>query len=247
MLIIPAIDLQDGCVVRLVQGLSGKKVYSLDPVETARRWAKQGSSLIHIVDLDGASSGELKNLSIIKQIIKSVTVPVQLGGGIRNIQIIKRLLDMGVYRVILGTKAAEDKRFLARAYKKFRDKIMISIDARGGKVLIKGWRAKAPGKNALDFALALKEMGFKNFIYTDVSKDGTLKGPDIKGIKSLLRKTRMGIIASGGVSSLDDLARLKLLEKQGLKGVIIGKALYEVKFSLAQAIKLIGNQKSGIF
>jgi phosphoribosylformimino-5-aminoimidazole carboxamide ribotide isomerase len=247
MLIIPAIDLQDGCVVRLVRGLNNRKVYSREPVEIARRWAKQGASLLHIVDLDGASSGELKNLSIIRQIIKSVSVPIQLGGGIRNPEIIKTLLDLGVYRVILGTKAAEDKKFLAKAYKKFHDKIIVSIDAQDGKVLIKGWRAKVPGKNALDFAYALKKTGFKDFIYTDVSKDGTLKGPDMKGIKSLLRKTGMGVIVSGGVSSLDDLVRLKLLEKAGVKGVIIGKALYEERFSLTEAIKLIDNQKSPIF
>jgi len=243
MLIIPAIDLEDGCVVRLVQGLSNKKVYSRDPVKTARYWVKQGSALIHIVDLDGAASGKLKNLKAVSEIIKAVDVPVELGGGIRDIRTIKMLLELGVHRVILGTKAVEDKRFLARAYKNFRAKIMVSIDALDGKVLIKGWRAKAPGKNALDFALALKNIGFKDFIYTDVKKDGTLKGPDIKGIGLLLKKTGMGIVASGGVSSLDDLIKLKALEKLGVKGVIVGKALYEGKFSLAQAIKLIGTQK----
>lgn len=241
MIIIPAIDLENGCVVRFVQGLEDKKVYSSEPVKTARHWARQGANLIHIVDLDGASSGTLKNLDVVKNIISSVKVPLQLGGGIRKIETIGMLFDLGLYRVILGTRAAKDRVFLEKAFKKFQDKIIVSIDSKEGKVLTSGWRGYAQGTSILGFARVLKDIGFKSFIYTDVARDGTLKGPDIKGIKSLLKETGLHIIASGGVSCLDDLSKLKALEKKGVKGVIIGKALYEGRFTLTQAINQYQN------
>lgn len=238
MLIIPAIDIKDGCVVRFVQGRLDKKIYSRDPVKTARHWQRQGAKLIHIVDLDGASSGRPKNLDIVKQIAKIVDVPLEFGGGIRNVAIIKTMLDNGIWRVVLGTKAAEDKGFLKKVFKKFKDKIIVSIDAKDGRVLTAGWRRSHGNTDVLKFGRYLKEIGFKQVIYTDVSRDGTLKGPNIKGIKSLLKETGLNVIASGGISSLDDIGRLKLLEKKGLAGVIIGKALYEGKFTLTEALKL---------
>ncbi len=238
MLIIPAIDIKDGYVVRFVQGRMDKKIYSRDPVKTARHWQRQGAKLIHIVDLDGASSGRPKNLDIVKQIVKTVDVPLEFGGGIRNVAIIKTILDNGIWRVVLGTKAAEDKGFLKKVFKKFKDKIIVSIDAKDGRVLTAGWRRSHVNTDVLKFGRYLKEIGFKQVIYTDVSRDGTLKGPNIKGIKSLLKETGLNVIASGGISSLDDIGRLKLLEKKGLAGVIIGKALYEGKFTLSEALKL---------
>ena len=238
MLIIPAIDIKDGCVVRFVQGRLDKKIYSRDPVKTARHWQRQGAELIHIVDLDGASSGRPKNLDIVKEIAKIVDVPIQFGGGIRNIARIKTFLDYGVWRVVLGTKAAQDKGFLKQVFKKFKDKIIVSIDAKDARVLTAGWRKSQANTDVLKFGRYLKEIGFKRVIYTDVCRDGTLKGPNIKGIKSLLEETGLSIIASGGISSLDDIRRLKLLEKKGLAGVIIGKALYEGKFTLSEALKL---------
>lgn len=238
MLIIPAIDLQDGCVVRLVQGRLDKKVYSKDPLKTARHWARAGAKLIHVVDLDGAVSGTPKNLTIVKEIAGGVNVPIQFGGGVRKIETIADLLKAGIQRVVLGTKAAQDPDFLKKAFQRFKDKIIVSIDARGAKVLIKGWEAAAGGEDALGLAGHLKKIGFKQVIYTDISKDGTLAGPNIKGIKSLLKETGLGVIASGGICSLEDIRRLKLLEKKGLVGIIVGKALYEGRFTLPQALKI---------
>jgi len=238
MLIIPAIDIQGACVVRLVQGKSDKKTYSRDPVKTAKHWVKQGAELLHLVDLDGAFRGKPKNLEIVKEIAKNISVPLEFGGGVRDMSTVKQVLDLGVYRVVLGTRAIQDKVFLRKAYKTFKKKIIISLDAKDEKIVVNGWKASAGNKNLTGFAESLKEIGFKEFIYTDTLKDGTLKGPNIKSIKALLKKTGMRIIASGGISSLDDIYRLKLLEKLGLSGIIIGKALYEGKFSLAQAIKI---------
>ncbi len=238
MLIIPAIDIQDGCVVRFVQGRLNKKVYSRDPTKTAKHWVKGGAKLLHIVDLDGAFTGRPANLSIVKEISKNVNVPIQFGGGVRDIATIRALLDYGIYRVVLGTKAVEDKSFLQKAFKEFKQKIIISIDTKANQVLIKGWQKSSRGSNALAFASLLKKMGFKELIYTDTLKDGTLSGPNIRNIKALLKGAQMKIIASGGISSLQDIYKLKLLEKNGLLGIIIGKALYEGKFTLPQALKL---------
>lgn len=238
MLIIPAIDLRDGKVVRLFQGkFNQEKVYSSDPVKAARHWAKQGAKFLHIVDLDGASSGAPKNLEVLKEIVTQVGIPVEFGGGVRNMATISRLLSLGVQRVILGTKAAADGEFLKKARKKFGEKIIVSIDAKNGKVLTQGWNRGA-AKTTLDFAQELKGIGFKQIIYTDISRDGTLSGPNISGIKELLKLTGLKVIASGGVSDLKDLVKLKRLKKQGLVGVIIGKALYEGKFTLVEALKL---------
>jgi len=238
MLIIPAIDLRGGKVVRLFQGqFSREKVYSSDPVKVAKHWVRQGAKFLHIVDLDGASSGAPKNLEALKEIIAQVGMPVEFGGGVRSMETISRLLTLGVQRVILGTKAAADEEFLKKARKKFGEKIIVSIDAKGGEVLTQGWNRKV-AKTTLDFAKDLKKIGFKQIIYTDISKDGTLAGPNILGIKELLKLTGLKVIASGGVSDLKDLIKLSKFKKQGLVGVIIGKALYEGKFTLVEALKL---------
>lgn len=239
MIIIPAIDLKDGCVVRLVQGnFNDKKVYSKNPVKIARHWVRQGAEMLHVVDLDGASTGIPANLEAVKEIVKDSLIPVQFGGGVRQIETIKILLDSGVFRVILGTKAAQDRKFLLKALKEFGDKVIVSIDAREQKVLIKGWLESSDSLNVLGFARDLQEIGFSQLIYTDISKDGTLKGPNIKGIKDLLKETSMKVISSGGISTLEDITRLKLLEKEGVAGIIVGKALYEGKFTLKQALNL---------
>lgn len=239
MLIIPAIDIKDGCVVRLCQGkLRDKTVYSRDPLKTAKHWAKQGAELIHVVDLDGAATGLPKNIEIVKDIVKSVPAHIQFGGGVRKLETINALLDSGIYRVVIGTKAVEDKRFLERAFKAFDDKIIVSIDAMGNRALTQGWQESGKSVDALELAAALKDMGFKQLIYTDIAKDGTLKGPNIRSIKAMLRQTRMDIIASGGISSLEDIRKLKSIAKNGVTGIIIGKALYEGKFTLTQALKI---------
>ncbi len=238
MLIIPAIDLRGAKVVRLFQGkFNQEKVYSSDPVKVAKHWARQGAKFLHIVDLDGASSGAPKNLEVLKEIIARVGIPVEFGGGVRSIETISQLLALGVERVILGTKAAADEEFLKKAWKKFGEKIIVSIDAKDGKVLTQGWNRKV-AKKTLDFAGDLKKIGFKQIIYTDISKDGTLAGPNILGIKELLKLTGLKVIASGGVSDLKDLVKLSKLKKQGLSGVIVGKALYEGRFTLVEALKL---------
>lgn len=239
MLIIPAIDIKDGCVVRLEQGNLGKvKLYSRDPIEAAHQWITEGAELLHVVDLDAAATGTLRNLEILKKMLKDISVPLEFGGGVRSMETIAMLLDFGVYRVILGTKAAEDKNFLEEAFKKFDDKIIVSIDSRDKKVLIKGWQESSDTAGVLELAATLKNIGFNQMIYTDIAKDGMLKGPNIKYIKILLRKTAMHIIASGGVSSLADIKNLKLLEPEGVVGIIVGKALYEGKFTLAEALQL---------
>mgnify|MGYP001576023221 CR=1 FL=1 len=193
---------------------------------------------MHVVDLDGALSGIQKNLKTVKEIAKNVDVPIQFGGGVRKIENISLLLSLGVKRVVLGTKAIEDKAFLKKAFTKFKDKIIVSLDAKADRLLTKGWRSSNKSINVLEFARSLKDMGFKQIIYTDTLKDGTLKGPNIKGIKALLKEAGMEVIASGGISSLEDIYKLKKLEKQGVVGVIVGKALYEGKFTLSQAMSL---------
>ncbi|MDD5120024.1 MAG: 1-(5-phosphoribosyl)-5-[(5-phosphoribosylamino)methylideneamino]imidazole-4-carboxamide isomerase [Candidatus Omnitrophica bacterium] len=237
MLIIPAIDLRGGKVVRLFQGkFNRQKVYSSDPVKVAKHWVRQGAKFLHIVDLDGASSGVSKNLDVLETIIAQTGVPLEFGGGIRSIEAISKLLNLGVTRVVLGTRAASDAEFLRKAWQKFGEKIIISIDAKEGRVFTEGWN-RLSSKTALDFAKELKKIGFKQLIYTDISKDGTLSGPDMLGIKELLKETGLSLIASGGVSDLKDLSKLNMLKKRGLAGVIIGKALYEGKFTLVEASK----------
>ena len=225
-------------MVRLFQGkFDREKVYSHDPIKVAKHWAKQGAQFLHVVDLDGASSGAPKNLSIVKEITQKVGLPFEFGGGVRSLEMIAQLLSLGAQRVVLGTRAANDAQFLKKAWKKFGEKIIVSIDALKTKVLTQGWNNSA-SKTVLDFAGELKEIGFKQLIYTDISKDGALVGPNVLGIKELIRKTGLDVIASGGVASLKDLTKLKSLEKKGLSGVIIGKALYEGKFTLAQALRI---------
>lgn len=239
MLIIPAIDLKDGNVVRLFQGKeSDVTVYSRNPVTVARHWQKQGAELIHVVDLDGAFEGEPRNIEWVKKICKTVDVPVEFGGGVREIRTIEKLIKAGVARVVLGTKAAEDADFLCTALERFPQKIIVSIDSRNGMVLTKGW-VQSRELKVIDFGRELKEMGCDTVIYTDTSKDGTLRGPDFDGIRELLGKTRLAVIASGGVSSIKDITDLSALSRKGLAGVIVGKALYEEKFTLKEALKAL--------
>lgn len=237
MLIIPAVDIKDGVVVRLVQGRRDQKVYSRDPLKTARHWVNQGARFMHLVDLDGAICGKSANLSTLKKIARSVNIPLEIGGGVRTIERIKELLDCGFSRVVLGTKAAEDPVFLKKAFQRFKDKIIVSVDTEAGRVAVRGWQGRRARISLPKLLAILKETGFKELIYTDILKDGTLKGPNIKAIKALL-KSGMKVIASGGVSSLEDIRKLKNLKSKGLTGVIIGKALYEGRFTLAQALKI---------
>ena len=239
MLIIPAIDLKDGNAVRLYQGRkTDEKIYSRNPVVVARQWQNQGAKLIHVVDLDGAFAGEPKNLSTVKKIVRAVKTPIEFGGGVRNKQTIEELLEIGVQRIVLGTKAVEDEDFLKAVFAAFKDKVIVSIDAEDDRVLTQGWQTAKRNLGVLEFASLLKKIGFRKVIYTDVSKDGTLRGPNLAGIKSILKNTGLKVIASGGVSCLDDLVKLRRLQRLGLIGVIIGKALYEGRFTLKEALNI---------
>ena len=234
MLIIPAIDIREGRVVRLLQGSYEKEtVYSDEPVETAKRWVFCGAKRLHVVDLDGALSGELKNLDVVEEIVSQTGTSVELGGGVRTKEAIKKVLDRGVEFVILGTKACQDQTLLKEAAADFGEKIIVSIDARDGWVATEGW-TKVSQTTASGLAGQAESAGVKTIIYTDISRDGMLKGPGLDGIKEILDSTRLSVIASGGVSSPEDITRL---DKMGVTGIIIGKALYEGRIDLKQVIE----------
>lgn len=238
MLIIPAVDIKEGKVVRLWQGDFDKvSVYADKPETIALEWQRQGALFLHIVDLDGACSGKLQNLAVIKKIAKTVKIPFEIGGGIRSLTTIKQLINLGVERIVLGTKVLQDKNFLKEAIVKFKGKIIVSIDARENKVASRGW-LEVGNIDAMDFARELKRLGLETIIYTDIKRDGTLTGPNFKAIEEMVDEADLKVIASGGVSSLKDLKELKKLEKRGLIGVIVGKALYENKFTLREALKI---------
>jgi phosphoribosylformimino-5-aminoimidazole carboxamide ribotide isomerase len=238
MIIYPAIDLRGGEVVRLFQGdFSASKTYSRDPVQIALEWAGQGAEILHVVDLDGAAQGVPSNLEVVRSIVQKAKVPVQCGGGVRSLETVRMLLDAGVSRVVLGTKAVEDKDFLEAAYAAYGAKVIVSLDARQGILQVRGWQEKSAGIEAVVFAAGLKALGFTEVIYTDISKDGTLKGPNISEMTELARSSGLRVIASGGVSSLDDIRRLAECEGQGISGVIVGKALYEHRFTLTEALR----------
>jgi len=239
MLIIPAIDIKDGKVVRLSQGkFTQEKVYSQDPVAVAKKWHDIGALRIHLVDLDGALKGELKNLDVLRRIKDQVNVPVEFGGGIRTLDAVERVFEMGADYVILGTKACEDEAMLKEILKRHNEKTIISIDAKGGFVATDGW-TKVSDIKAIDLAKKVESLGARVIIYTDISKDGMMKGPNLEAIENMLGSVKkLLVIASGGVSSLVDLMALKQLEAKGLYGVIIGKALYENKISLEEALEI---------
>lgn len=237
MIIIPAIDIKGGKVVRLVQGKFSKEtVYSDSPIEMARKWASFGVEMIHVVDLDGAAEGRLKNLDTIKEIAKNVKSKIELGGGIRDEEAIKRVLEAGVAKVVIGTKAL-DEVFLWHVAAKFKDAIVVGIDARDGIAYTKGWAFETKTRVA-DLVRMIEKCGVRTINYTDISKDGMLSGPNIDSLREILGQTKMDVIASGGISGIEDIKRLKQLEKDGLRGVIIGKALYENRIDLAEAIKV---------
>lgn len=238
MLIIPAVDIKDGEVVRLWQGDFTKVMsYSPDPVSVARDWALKGAKLIHVVDLDGAQSGTLKNLNIVAAIAKAISVPVELGGGIRQKEAIEKVLGKGIARVILGTVAYEDPAFFKEVVLSYGEKVALSIDAKDGIVQSKGW-SESTTLDAIELAKQMEAIGLKRLIYTDISRDGTLMGPNIERIRNFIASVEIEVYASGGIASLEDVKALKLLEPEGLSGIIIGKALYEGKIDFEEAVKL---------
>ncbi len=234
MRIYPAIDLKDGKCVRLVQGDYDRVTIFGDPVEMALKWEKEGASFLHLVDLDGAKAGMSINEEVIKGIVKAIKIPIQLGGGIRTLEDIERLLNLGITRVILGSIAVKNINIVKEAINKWGDeKIVVGVDAKDGFVAIHGWLDKTNLK-AIDFCLELEKLGVKYVVYTDIARDGMLSGYNVLSTKEIVDKTSLKVIASGGASSIDDL---KEIEKINCEGVIIGKALYLEKIALKEAIK----------
>jgi len=236
MIVIPAIDLRGGRCVRLIQGdVRDETVYSSEPVGVAKLWKLKGAKLIHVVDLDGAITGNAKNLKHVYEIVRSVNVNVQFGGGVRDLETLKAVLDHGIKRVILGTSAAQDRKFLEKAIEKYGKQVVVGIDARDGKVAVKGWKETSKAL-AVDLAREMEALGVKNIIFTDIRKDGMLTGPNFKQIKELARAIKIPVIASGGVGSLKDIRHLRDLEPYGVEAAIVGKALYTGKVDLKEAI-----------
>jgi len=237
MLIIPAIDIKEGKCVRLYQGNFQKEtLYNDDPLKVATNWQKQGAKLLHLVDLNGAESGKIKHLKLIAEIVKKVSIPIEVGGGIRNLETIKELFDTGVEKVILTTLAYENPGLLKKVCGQYGEKILVSIDVRDGFLSIKGWQEKTKVK-AVDFARRMQETGVKGFIYTDIKRDGTLFGTNLDEIKKFATSIGGKLVASGGISNVDDIRRIKDLRLPNLTGVIVGKALYSGTIKLQEAIK----------
>ena len=235
MKIIPAIDLKNGRCVRLLQGKEDQEtVYGEDPVETALSFEEQGAEQIHLVDLDGAFRGESKNLEQVERIAQAVKVPVELGGGIRSLDDISRVFDLGVNFVIIGTIAAKNPKVLEEAIQKFENQLILGLDAKDGKVAVSGW-VEVTEFSDEEFANQWKQHGINRLIYTDISRDGMLTGPNLSSLRRMAIATGLKITASGGVSSLDDLKQLVELERDGVDEVIVGKAIYERQLDLREA------------
>ncbi len=239
MLVIPAIDLKDGKCVRLLQGRPDRVTeYSGDPHEIARRWESYGAKLLHVVDLDGAFTGNQKNLESVRKIRESVKIKIEAGGGIRDMERIELLISLGINRVILGTIAIEKPELVKEACKRYPDRVLVGIDAKNGLVAVKGW-VEVTDVRAKDLALKMQDYGAAGIIYTDITKDGMMTGPNIEATREMVEALSIPVIASGGVSSLDDIK--KLMKIDGLWGVIVGKALYSGAIDLKEAIRLTEN------
>ena len=234
MTIYPAIDIIDGKCVRLVQGdYSQKTTFSDSPLDVAKKWRLMGGEFIHLVDLDGAKSGDTPNFELVTRIAKALDIPVEIGGGIRNMETVDKYLQNGVFRVIIGTAAVKNPEFVREAVEKYDDRIAVGIDAKDGMAAISGWEdvSEAP---ALELAKQMQDYGVKSIIYTDIATDGMLGGPNIEAMREMKNNVDVEIIASGGVSSIDDVRKLK---ETGVEGAIIGKALYTGDIDLKLAIE----------
>ncbi len=239
MLVIPAIDLKDGRCVRLRQGdMAAETVYSEDVPAVAQKWQQGGASTIHIVDLNGAVDGEPRNLPQIEAVMKTVSVKVQVGGGIRTIQTVRRYLNAGVSRVVLGTAALTDRRFLEQACREFPRRILLGLDARDGKVAVRGWTAVSDTR-AIDLLKELSDFELGAVIYTDISRDGMLSGPNIPALKQIVEFSAFPVIASGGIARVEDLRAVRSLGPR-IEGAIVGKALYDGELDYAAAVAAVG-------
>ena len=238
--IIPAIDLLEDRCVRLYQGDYLKsQVFNDNPADMASSWVEQGASLLHVVDLDGAKTGQVVNYKAIESILQAVSVPIQVGGGLRDRSSIAQLLNLGVQRTILGTAAVEQPQLVADLCQEFPGKIVVGIDARNGKVATRGW-LETSEVLATDLAQQMQQLGAAAIIYTDIHRDGTLSGPNLEALRELATELSIPVIASGGVSSVTDLLSLLALEVLGVTGVIVGRALYTGDIDLKAALQAIG-------
>ncbi|MGV8075528.1 MAG: 1-(5-phosphoribosyl)-5-[(5-phosphoribosylamino)methylideneamino]imidazole-4-carboxamide isomerase [Syntrophobacteraceae bacterium] len=239
MIIFPAIDLKDGQCVRLMQGDPDRlTVYGKDPAAMARRWQDEGAQWLHVVDLDGAFSKEPKNRDAVESIVKAVSIPVQVGGGIRYIETINAYLELGVRRVILGTAALRQPELVAEACRLHPDRIALGIDARDGRVAVEGWK-ETTGTDVISFISQFEELPISAVIYTDISRDGMQTGVNIDATKRLILATGLPVIASGGIADLADIEALFPLIPLGLLGVITGKALYNGSLKLDEALNAV--------
>jgi len=237
MLIVPAVDIINGKVVRLTQGDYDKITeYSENPAEMAKAWEKKGAKYLHVVDLDGARKGKPVNLDALKTIVDSVDMEVEIGGGIRDRISIKNVLDVGVKKVILGTAVFRDKEFAEECIKEYGEKVVYSIDVRDDLVAVDGWTKETQG-TLLEVIGFFESIGLKRVIYTDILRDGMMGGPNLDRLSSVLASTAMEVILAGGISTVDDIRNLKPYEEKGLKGVVIGKALYEGTIFLEDALR----------
>lgn len=238
MIIYPAIDIRGGRCVRLTEGrFDAETVFADDPAEMAQKWAALGAEYLHLVDLDGALAGEGKNVSVVERILNNVKIPVQLGGGIRNLQTIEKLLALGVNRVILGSAAVNNPQLVEEACRKYSGHIAVGIDAKNGEVAIEGW-GQGGGVTAVELAQKMAQYGVDKIIYTDISRDGMLSGVNVEATAALARACGVPVIASGGVASLEDIRRVKTVEGDGVCGCIIGKAIYTGAVDLQAALAL---------
>lgn len=234
MIVLPAIDLKDGICVRLQKGdFSTTHQVSQDPVETALAFKQAGAEIIHIVDLDGALAGTRKNVSVVQEIIRQTGLKIELGGGMRSMAALESSDKMGVYRMVIGSAAVSEPGFVAQAVREYGDRIAVGIDAQGGRVRTHGW-VEDSGEDAATFAIKMEQLGVGNIIYTDIETDGMLTGPSVEQLEALRGRVECGIIASGGVSNLEDIQQLREI---GMDGVIIGKAYYSGSINLGEAIK----------
>lgn len=235
--IIPAIDIIDGKCVRLEQGDYTKgTIFCEDPIETAKNWESMGAKRIHLIDLDGAKAGQPINLEVVSKIKENISVPIQLGGGIRNMKNIAKAYSLGIDRIILGSAAVMDFDLVIEACKSFGDKIIISLDAKKGEIAIEGWTQET-GISIFDLADKLIDVGVKRFIYTDIKRDGMMEGPNLEGIIALAKHIPIPLIVAGGISSYSDITMLRALSYLGIEGCVIGKAIYTKKIDLAQIFK----------
>ena len=239
MIIFPAIDIKDGRCVRLTQGRFDQvSIYNDNPAEVARLWESMGAQYIHLVDLDGAKDGSPASRDMVKSVIDAVDIPVQVGGGIRSLERADQLIELGARRIILGTAAVNDRELTQAVAERYPGRTAVSVDAVNGMAAVNGW-AKVSDTDVLDICTFMQEIGINTLIYTDILMDGMLKGPNFGEYERLMRETSLDIIASGGVTTKEDITRLA---KMGIYGAIVGKALYDEKIDLKEAIRCSRNE-----